>query len=316
MGVMSDLRLEGVHHISCITADATANVEFYAGVMGMRLVKKTVNQDDPSVYHLFYGDEKGSPGFDLTFFEYPGARKGRAGAGMVHRILWRVASAGSLDYWEARLADNGITAERTPDGLLYADPEGLNHELLVYGGTDTPLIPGHIDVPPEFALQGFHGARAYAPRPDATAMVLSQVMGFTEAEPGEWALAGDERSGVYYLDPPPEERGIPSAGTVHHIAWASPLDQHDEWQRHVTEAGLHATPVIDRFYFRAVYFREPGGVLFELATIGPGFASDEDPDHLGEKLSLPPDFESQREQVEAILRPVPDPRQWRPVSAS
>lgn len=313
---MTELKLEGVHHISCITADATANVEFYAGVMGMRLVKKTVNQDDPSVYHLFFGDEKGTPGFDLTFFEYPGARKGRAGAGMVHRILWRVGSGEALDYWEKRLADNLIGTERTPDGLLFADPEGLHHELLVYGGTDERLVPGHIEVPPEFALQGFHGARAYSASPQVTAQVLEEIMGFTPSEPGEWVLEGDQRSGVYYLDPAPEERGIPSAGTVHHIAWASTLEQHDDWQRRVTEAGLHATPVIDRFYFRAIYYREPGGVLFELATMGPGFASDEDPEHLGESLSLPPAFEDQRERIEEILRPVPDPRQWRPKQAS
>ena len=313
---MSNLKLEGVHHISCITADATKNVEFYAGVMGMRLVKKTVNQDDPSVYHLFFGDEMGSPGFDLTFFEYPGARKGRAGKGMVHRILWRVASGEALDYWATRLADNGIESERTPDGLLFADPEGLNHELLVYGGSDEPLVPGHVEVPAEFALRGFHGVRAYSESPEETTRVLGQVMGFTESEPGEWVLEGNERTGVYYLDPSPEERGIPSAGTVHHIAWASTIEQHEDWQRHVAEAGLHATPVIDRFYFRAVYFREPGGVLFELATIGPGFSSDEHPDHLGEKLSLPPTFEDQRESIEQILKPTPDTRKWRPQQAS
>jgi glyoxalase family protein len=313
---MSDLRLEGVHHISCITGDAPGNVEFYVGLLGMRLVKKTVNQDDPSVYHLFYGDEAGSPGFDLTFFEYPGARPGRAGAGMIHRILWRLPSREALEFWHERLGNAGTESVLEGDALAFADPEGLVHEFFVYEGDETPLLPRHRDIPAEFAIRGFEGVRAYSGNQEVTEQVLGQVLGFREVSEGTWRVAGQERSGVYYLDPPPEERGIPGAGTVHHIAWASPLDQHEQWREHVAATGLHATPVIDRFYFRAVYFREPGGVLFELATIGPGFATDEDPDRLGERLSLPPDFESVRDDVEPSLRPLPDIRQWRPAEAS
>lgn len=309
---MSDLRLEGVHHISCITGDAPGNVEFYAGLLGMRMVKKTVNQDDPTVYHLFYGDEKGSPGFDLTFFEYPGARPGRAGAGMIHRILWRLPSVEALAFWKERLGAAGTETTLEAESLRFTDPEGLDHEFFVYQGDDTPLVPGHQEIPAEVAIQGFQGVRVYSGNQDFTEEVLGEVLGFEKLGDGLWERSGEERSGTYQLDPSPEERGVPGAGTVHHIAWASPLDQHEDWQERVSSSGLQATPVIDRFYFRAVYFREPGGVLFELATIGPGFTTDEEAAHLGEKLSLPPDFESVREHAEQTLTPLPDIRKWRP----
>jgi glyoxalase family protein len=325
---MSEIRLNGVHHISCITGDAPGNVGFYVGVLGMRLVKKTVNQDDPSVYHLFYGDEKGSPGFDLTFFEYPGARPGRAGAGMVHRILWRLPSAGSLLYWQERLAAAGTTSELvTTDprlggtgvdteemSLRFADPEGLEHEFLVYTGDEQPLVPLHSEVPAENAIGGFHGVNACSGSPDGTEEVLARVLGFEDLGDGAWKVAGESRSGYYLLDPPPSERQVPGAGTVHHIAWSTRPEDQDQWQDHVSGSGLYATPVIDRFYFRAVYFREPGGVLFELATMGPGFTTDEPAETLGERLSLPPDFEAIRDQVEPHLKPLPDVRQWRPLS--
>jgi len=328
--------LNGIHHISCITGDAPGNVGFYAGLLGMRLVKKTVNQDDPSVYHLFYGDEEGSAGFDLTFFEYPGARTGRAGAGMIHRILWRVGSPESLEYWEGRLDGAGVeTFRSTADGpffsgvgptgpgesLLFRDPEGLTHEIIVYEGPDEPLLAGHSEVPPEHAIQGFHGARAFSGNREVTEEVLGSLLGFSDEGGGQWHLRGrggegfEARSGFYYLDDPPAERALQGAGTVHHIAWASSIAQHEEWRDRVQASGLYITPVIDRFYFRALYFREPGGVLFELATVGPGFATDEEPEHLGERLSLPPDFEPVREKVEPNLRPIPDVTQWRPQGA-
>lgn len=311
---MTELRLEGVHHISCITGDAPGNVEFYAGLLGMRMVKKTVNQDDTSVYHLFYGDEQGSPGFDLTFFEYPGSRPGRAGAGMVHRILWRLPSAEALDFWKERLEAAGTGTSLDGESLRFTDPEGLDHKFQVYGGDEPALVPRHREIPPEFAIQGFEGVRVYSGSRESTEEVLGDVLGFEDLGEGAWKRAGVERSGTYQLDPSPDERGIPGAGTVHHIAWASPLDQHEQWQEKVSSSGLRATPVIDRFYFKAIYFREPGGVLFELATIGPGFTTDEEAEHLGERLSLPPDFESVRERAEASLTPLPDIRQWRPES--
>jgi glyoxalase family protein len=312
---MSRVSLNGVHHVTCITGDAPGNVEFYVGVLGMRLVKKTVNQDDPSVYHLFYGDEKGSPGFDLTFFEYPSARRGRAGAGMVHRIVWRLPSPESLEYWQGRLEAAGTATERSDDGLLFDDPEGLTHEFLVYDGPEEFLRPAHSEVPPEFAIGGFHGVRAYSSAPDVTEKVLSEVLDFEDGGDGAWSVSGESRSGLYILDPAPDEGPIPGAGTVHHVAWATRVEDQDEWQSYVSGAGLHATPVIDRFYFRAIYFREPGGVLFELATMGPGFATDEPAESLGERLSLPPDFEALRDQVEPRLKVLPDVRQWRPAES-
>lgn len=308
--------LEGIHHISCVTGDAPRNVEFYVGVMGMRLVKKTVNQDDPSVYHLFYGDETGSPGFDLTFFEYPGASPGMAGPGMVHRIVWRLADIQSLDYWTDRLSAAGVATERSGDSLLFADPEGLQHELLVYGGPDPGLVPLHSEVPERFALRGFHAVRAFSTNPGGTEAILGDVLGFREEGEGTWTTSGTGRAGSYVIDPPPGHYGRPGAGTVHHVAWAIELGQQEAWRARVAGSGLFATPVIDRFYFEAVYFREPGGVLFELATIGPGFTTDEPLESLGERLSLPPDFESLRDRVEPALTPLPDVRRWRPAGGS
>jgi glyoxalase family protein len=303
------MKLEGIHHITAITGDAPANVEFYAGVLGLRLVKKTVNQDDPTVYHLFYADDKGSPGADLTFFEYPGARPGRAGAGMVHRVVWRVASTDAIDFWEQRLAAHGVATERTGDGSLrFADPEGLGHELVVSTVADAPLIADAPDVPREHALQGFDAVRAYATDPARSESLLRETLGFTGGEDGSWEVRGDERGGRYVYDAPPDTGAVPGAGTVHHVAFATRMEEQDAWQERVTRAGARATPVIDRFYFRSIYFREPSGVLFELATMGPGFGADEDPAHLGERLSLPPKFERLRGELEQRLTPLPDPR--------
>jgi glyoxalase family protein len=303
------MKLEGIHHITAITGDAPGNVEFYVGVLGLRMVKKTVNQDDPTVYHLFYADEHGSPGSDLTFFEYPGAAPGRAGAGMVHRIVWRVASDAAIDFWEQRLRDAGVDAERVDGGLRFADPEGLEHELVVSTVDDEPLVGGAPDVPREHALQGFDGVRAYTDDPGHSEPLLRETLGFTGGEDGRWEVRGERRGGIYAYDPAPADvRPRQGAGTVHHIAFASTMEEHEAWRQRVARGGGRPTPVIDRFYFRSVYFREPSGVLFELATLGPGFDADEDPQHLGERLSLPPKFERLRPQLEQTLTPLPDPR--------
>ena len=301
------MRLEGIHHITAITGHAQGNVDFYAGVLGLRLVKKTVNQDDPTVYHLFYADEKGSPGADLTFFEYPGAAPGRAGAGMVHRIAWRVASPEAIDFWETRLGDRGVAISRVDGSLRFADPEGLEHELLVSSAPDAPLIADHPEVPAELALQGFDGARAYSADPDASRTLLERSLGFSPAG-GGWEVRGSDRGGLWTYDAPPPHAGRSGGGTVHHIAWASTMDEHEEWRRRALEGGARPTGVIDRFWFRSIYFREPSGVLFEIATLGPGFTTDESLEHLGEKLVLPPRFEPQREQIEAYLMPIENPR--------
>jgi glyoxalase family protein len=302
------VKLEGIHHVTAITGDAPRNVDFYARVLGLRLVKKTVNQDDPTVYHLFYADERGSAGADITFFEYPNARRGRAGAGMVHRVAFRVGSPEALDFWAERLAGEDVGTRREGDSLLFEDPEGLGLELRVVENGDEPLVAEHPEIPREHALQGFDGVRAYALEPEQSAHFLEEVLGFEPKGDGAWEVRGAKRGGLYVLDRA-ESYGRGGAGTVHHVAFASPTDEHEAWQRRMTESGAHPTPVIDRFYFKSIYFREPSRVLFEIATLGPGFATDEDPEHLGERLSLPPNFEHLRAQVEPLLTPLPNPRE-------
>ena len=302
------MKLEGIHHVSSITADAQANVDYYAGVLGLRMVKKTVNQDDPTVYHLFYADAKGSAGSDLTFFEYPHAHPGRAGRGMVHRIVFRVASEDAIEFWSDRLTAEGIDLERNEGSLRFSDPEGLELELSVVETNDEPLVAEHPEIPRELALQGFDGVRAYAD-PGPSRDFLEQTLSFDPHGDSVWEVRGANRGSWYAYDEPPQEAGIPGAGTVHHVAWATPQDEHEAWHERVAESGAHPTPIIDRFYFRSIYFREPSGVLFEIATIGPGFTVDEPLEHLGEKLSLPPDYEHLRERVEPVLTPLPNPRE-------
>jgi glyoxalase family protein len=292
------VKLEGVHHVTCITGDAPANVEFYAGELGLRMVKKTVNQDDPTVYHLFYADERGSAGADITFFEYPGAPRGRAGDGMVHLVSFRVGSEESLDFWQRRVG--GEIRDRS---LVFEDPEGLGLQLLVDDTGEEPLVAEAPDVPAEHRIRGFAGVRAYASQPERSDHLLRAL----DFEDG-WVARGEKRSGFYVYDAPPEKRGLQAAGTVHHVAWGSKIDDHEAWRDKVIDGGGQPTPVIDRFYFRSIYFREPSGVLFEIATIGPGFTADEPFETLGESLSLPPNYEQYRDQVEGILAPLPNPR--------
>ena len=294
------MKLEGIHHVTSITGDAQANVDFYTGRLGLRLVKKTVNQDDPTVYHLFYGDDKGSPGLDLTFFEYPGARPGRAGQGMIHRIVLRVGSDEALDFWHRR-----VGGERIDGSLLFTDPEGLGLELRHVDTTEEALVARHPEIPAEHAIQGFEEVRAYAADGEPGRPLFEEALGFEREGDVSWVARGENRSGRYVFDKAPAERGVPGAGTVHHVAWASLDDEQLAWRERVVEAGANPTPVIDRYWFRSVYFREPSGVLFEIATVGPGFAVDEDPAHLGERLILPPRFEPLRARLEATLTSLP-----------
>jgi len=293
------VKLDGIHHVTCITGDAPANVEFYSDRLGLRLVKKTVNQDDPTVYHLFYADDRGSAGSDITFFEYPGSPRGRAGDGMVHRIVFRVGSEESLDFWAER-----VGGRREYGGLLFEDPEGLALELVVDNSPDEPLVARHPEIPEEHALRGFAGVRAYTSDLGRSAPFL-WGLGFT---PG-WEARGEKRGSFYIYDDAPPERGLSGAGTVHHVAWACEADEQEAWRERVIAAGGQPTPIIDRFYFKSIYFREPSGVLFEIATLGgPGFAADEPVEALGERLSLPPNFEAMRDELERILTPLPNPR--------
>ena len=300
------MKLEGLHHITMITADAQATVDFYAGVLGLRLVKKTVNFDQPDAYHLYFGDERGAPGSILTWFEFAGAARGRAGLGMVHRLQLGVASDASLDFWARRLG--GSVSRRGERSLRFEDPDGLALELVVAGDGNPPLRAEHPDVPAEHAILGIEGARAYSEFPAVEEGVLTQVVGFTHEGGGEYRLQGEERHFHWAYDAAPPTVGRPGAGTVHHIAWASPDEDHLGWQRRIRDAGGYVTDVRDRDYFDAIYFREPRGVLFEIATLSPGFATDEDPEHLGEALRLPAQHEHLREQLERALTPIAGPR--------
>jgi glyoxalase family protein len=309
------MKLDGMHHITMITGDARRNVDFYADVLGLRLVKKTVNFDAPDAYHLYFGDEQGSPGSILTWFEFAGAARGRAGAGMIHTIQLGVASEASLGFWAERLAAKGYESERSEGSLTLEDYDGLRFELVVTGGphadgavANPPLRAKHPEVPVEHAILGVEGARAYIGRGvEADRDLLTETLGFTETSDGEYRLDGDHRHFRWGYDVA-GQHGIQGAGTVHHIAWHSADDDHVSWQQRVAEAGLQVTPVIDRDYFKSVYFRQPQGILFELATTSPGFAVDEDPDHLGEELRLPAQHEHLRPQLERLLTPLTNPR--------
>lgn len=302
------MKLEGMHHLTMITGDAPANVDFYADVLGLRLVKTTVNFDAPEAYHLYFGDETGSPGSILTWFEFAGALPGRAGAGMIHTIELGVADEAALDFWAQRLAARGHDSRRGDGSLTLADPDGLGLKLVVADADNPPLRAVHPDVAPEHAIVGVQGARAYTGGDlDADRSLLTQTLGFSDLGDGEYRLDGDAGHFHWGYDPA-AERGVPGAGTVHHIAWHSRDEDHVAWRERVGEAGMGVTPVLDRDYFLSVYFRQPQGILFEIATTSPGFAVDEDPDHLGESLRLPRQHEHLRPVLERRLTPLTNPR--------
>ena len=271
------MKLVGLHHVTMITGDAQRNVDFYADVLGLRLVKTTVNFDDPTAYHLYFGDEQGAPGSILTWFEYQGARNGQAGAGMIHTIQLGVPSLEAIDFWAEQLAANGYESSRGEQTLRFADWEGLGLELAVADGSNPPL-------------------------------------GFDYLGDGEYLLEGSRRRFRWAYDRP-SENGRGGAGTVHHIAWATEDEEQLDWQQRIADVGGFVTPVQDRDYFLSIYFREPRGVLFEIATLSPGFAIDEDPEHLGEELRVPQMHAHLREQLEQTLTPLVNPRSHQPVEA-
>ena len=304
---MRSMKLDGIHHITAITASAPANLDFYVSVMGLRFVKKTVNFDVPDAYHLYFADEQGTPGSVLTFFEYPGMAPGHAGAGMIHRLAWRVRDEASLDYWTQRLNGAGTDVERGDAWIAFDDPEGLGLSLVVDHSSDPPLTAVS-DVPDEHRVLGFSGVRAYSREPDASEELLLKALGFESRGEDMYFLQGPDRSAGYRLDPAPETGGFQGAGTVHHIAWACDPSDQPAWREQVMDAGLRVTEIIDRKYFRSIYFNEPSGVLFEIATKGPGFTVDEDIEHLGESLSLPEWHEDRRASLEKRLTPITNPR--------
>jgi glyoxalase family protein len=304
------MQLPGLHHVTMITADARRNVDFYAGTLGLRLVKKTVNFDQPSAYHLYFGDEQGTPGSILTWFEFAGAAPGLAGAGMIHTIELAVGSTEALDFWERRLGDAHIASERADASLRFEDPEGLRFALVPVAAGNPPLRAEHREIPAEHALAGVEGARAYAAGAagDAAGALLTDVLGFSALGERAYRLDGGPRAARWAYDDAPAPPGRQGAGSVHHIAWASHDADHLAWQRAVSSSGIPVTDVRDRDYFRSIYFPDPRGVLFEIATLGPGFAVDEDPDHLGEQLRVPAMHAHLQERLERTLTPLTNPR--------
>jgi catechol 2,3-dioxygenase-like lactoylglutathione lyase family enzyme len=305
--------LPGIHHVTAITADAQANIDFYCGVLGQRLVKLTVNFDDPGSYHLYYGDELGRPGTVMTFFAWPGAPRGRVGPPQLTATGYAVPAA-SLGFWEGRLRDLGVQVEpaATRFGepcLSFLDPDGLRLEIVA---TEQP--GGHAPlggpVPGEHALRGFHGVTLSEEGHEETARLLTRVLGFREvASEGNrfrYQAAGDGFAAVVDLLCVPDARaGSMGAGVVHHVAFRTPTDgEQAGWREEIKGLGLNVSPVMDRSYFRSIYFREPGGVLFEIATDGPGFTADQPANELGARLMLPPWLEPRRPELERVLPPL------------
>jgi len=303
--------LSGIHHITAITGDAQKNIDFYAGILGLRLVKLTVNFDDPGSYHLYYGDELGRPGTIMTFFAWPGAMRGRIGPPQV-TVSAFAAPAGSLDFWRKRLAEKGVPvteeAERFGEKVLgFADPDGLRLEIIgVREPKGTPWTGGN--VPADQAIRAFHSATLAEEGYENTAKVLTDLMGFSAKGSDQnryryQAVAGSGVAGIVDVVCVPDARhGTVGAGAVHHIAFRTPDDpQQRAWRDKIATARLNVSPVMDRQYFHSIYYREPGGVLFEIATDTPGFTADQPAGELGKKLMLPPWLEKNRTEIEAFL---------------
>jgi glyoxalase family protein len=316
------MQLSGLHHITAITGNASLNVAFYTEVLGLRLVKKTVNQDDVSAYHLFYGDEKGKPGFDLTFFDWPHAGLNQAGAGTISAISFGVNGRQALEWWVQRLdtfkvLHDGIQIrEATGRAILaFRDPEGQRLELIDAKGRLQSTPWKGSPIPPEVAIQGFYAVRLTEHSLNPTAQFLTETLGFQQTgtyQPDENTTVSIFEVGPggpgteVHLDVRPNlQRGHPGIGGVHHVAFRTPNDEEQvQWHEKIARRTRNITSIIDRFYFHSIYFHEPGGVLFEIATDGPGFTADEDVEHLGERLSLPPFLEPHRKEIEANLKPI------------
>jgi glyoxalase family protein len=303
--------VHGIHHVTCIAGTAQENLDFYVGVLGMRLVKRSVNQDDPGTYHLFYADRTGNPGTDFTFFPWQNMEPGRLGIGLTVETSFAVPS-GSLAYWQDRLkryeVEHGALERRFGETTVpFQDPHGLQLSL-VETAEERQFVPWESSlVPSEHQLRGMHAVRLWERQLGPTETVLTEVMGFTSlgTEDG-WQRYGADGGGsgklIEIKELPDERRGEWGTGSVHHVAWrVKDTAEQMALRNMLIRAGLRPTQQIDRFWFKSVYYKEPGGVLFELATDGPGFDRDEDMDHLGEQLILPPWLEPQRSQIESVL---------------
>ncbi|HEY6112174.1 MAG TPA: ring-cleaving dioxygenase [Chthoniobacterales bacterium] len=307
------VKLRGIHHITAIATDPQPNVDFYTGVLGLRLVKRTVNFDDPGTYHLYFGDRTGQPGTAMTFFPWPGARRGTRGTGQVIATGLAISES-ALDYWQSRFKEFHVLCEHTntrfgDEVLRIADVDGLLIELITSPHLEDVDPDYESEVPREFAIRGFH-APTLEMRRLARSEKLLQALGFElmsqASERQRFAVDTTSTSGkIDIVERPQGSFGVNSAGTVHHIAFRCDDEpQQLEWRKRIVDLGLHVTPVIDRFYFHSIYFREPNGILFEIATDGPGFTADEPAEHLGENLQLPPQFETHRAEIEGILPPL------------
>jgi glyoxalase family protein len=314
------MQLEGIHHLTAISADAPGNRRFYEGVLGMRLVKKTVNQDDVSAYHLFYADGLASPGTDITFFDWPAAPE-RRGTHSIARTGLRVAGKASLDWWTAHFDENrvahGAIAER--DGRLtldFEDPEGQRLGLVDDGGAGEAHPWAKSSVPTDRQIRGLGPITLSVPDLKPTDAVLTAVMNMQPVRTYLHPENADHIVHVYSMGeggPAAElhvavQPDLPAArqgrGGVHHVAFRTPDSEYDDWAERLKKLRIPNSGKIDRFYFRSLYFREPNGILFEIASDGPGFAADEPLDKLGERLALPPFLEGRRAEIEAALKPV------------
>ncbi len=307
------MKLRGIHHITAIASDPQRNVDFYTQVLGLRFAKRTVNFDDPSTYHLYYGDRTGRPGTAITFFAWPGARRGTRGTGQVIAASFAVPK-NSLDYWKARFDEHHVFHEQLPtrfdhSAVRLTDPDGLILELIESDQLDDVDLKYESDVPKKFAIHGFHSPTLEVQHAKKTESVLAHL-GFEliaeQAARKRFSVNSKSTSAwVDLVERPDGQFGVNSAGTVHHIAFrcADELEQ-VHWREQIVARGLHVTPVVDRFYFHSIYFREPGGILFEIATEGPGFTVDEPVQHLGETLKLPPQYEQHRPEIERALPPI------------
>lgn len=305
--------ITGIHHITAIAGSAQKNIDFYTGILGLRLVKKTVNFDAPDVYHFYYGDEMGNPGSILTFFPYEGLTKGRHGKGMLNTTTFSIAHT-ALDYWLERLKRFGINHKEPQErfegetAVYFEDGDGLGLEL-VFTEKDTRPGFSYGHIPPEHAIKGFYSAEIWEEGYERTAGLLTEQMDHKLiAERGNrFRFAATDAPGNYIdiLCTPDRLKGLSGSGIVHHIAFATPDKKTQEEVRiRLSKRMLNPTPILDRNYFTSIYFREPGGVLFEVATAGPGFAVDEEKDHLGEVLKLPQQYEPYRSQLEKKLTPI------------
>lgn len=324
------MQLGGLHHVTAVTGNASRNVAFYTQILGLRLIKKTVNQDDVSAYHLFYGDEIGHPGTEVTFFDWPMAGPARPGVGTISAIALGVTGPGALVWWAQRfddfkIAHDGITERGSggPAVLAFRDPEGQRLELVDDRGTLAPDPWPGSPVPPEMAIHGLYAVTFTVRRLEPTARVLTQILGFRQA--GNYPSSQDSVRQVEIFEAGPGGPGAQvhldvnpalsygrvGIGGVHHVAFRTPNDaEQQQWRDRIAATTLDVTEIIDRYYFHSIYFREPGGVLLEIATDGPGFTTDEDPAKLGERLSLPPFLEPYRKEIEPNLEPITpvDPR--------